>query len=79
VNPHAYDPVRTTPNEFLEAGRRLGVNRIKQARTLEKARRKLVIEGVFEVTVVVLIDLGVDDDRVIEFGFLGERCVHFQR
>ena len=62
-------------NQFLDAGRRLGVDRIEQTGTLEVARRGLVFERVTEVAVIVLVDLGMDDHSVIDLHCPNERGV----
>ena len=79
MNAQRDDALGPAFRQGAHAARRILAQRIEQARCFEIARFRLVGEAVFQIAVVVLVRLGVDDDRVRQAGGFHQLGVVFQR
>ena len=78
MNAHAYNAVGVPVHQLLNARRRLGIDRIEKAGAFEIAGGGLLSKTVFQVTVVVLVGLGMNQNGVVEVGLAHEPDVILQ-
>ncbi len=78
VDAHRDDAARTALHQAAQAVWRVAAGRVEQTRPLEEAGAGLVLKAVFEIAVIVLVGLGVDDNAVGELGLGDELLVVFE-
>ena len=71
MNAEGDDASGVARNEPVQPRGRVGTSGVVKARSLKKALRRFVLEAMLKVGMVVLVRLGVDDDRVVDLR-LGE-------
>src|SRR5687767_4714668 len=79
VNAESDDAARVTFHQFFHARGSAWIDRVEEAGSLEQTFGRLVGEAEFEVAMVVLIGLGVDDDGVVNPGLLDEEEIRSER
>jgi hypothetical protein len=72
MNADGYNSSGQRSDKLFDTLRRLRIDWIKQTSRLEESRRGLVLERIVQVTVIVLVHLGVNNDRVSDTGFARE-------
>ncbi len=70
-----HNPARIPGGERLHPVGRVRMNRVEQAGALKVALRGFMRKAVFQVAVVILIRLWVDDYRMVKLSCLDERKV----
>jgi hypothetical protein len=79
VDPQRHNALRVSLHELCHTIRRVGLDRIEQASTLEEHRRRLFLEAILEVAVVVLVRLGMDNERVVDTRLFDKLVVRLER
>ena len=77
MDSNSHDSAGHRSNKLPNPVRRFRVDGIKQASRLKESRRRLVLEAVMKVAVIVLVNLGVNDDRMIDSGLTDKLRIRF--
>src|SRR5215469_732643 len=79
MHSHSDDTMRVFLHERFNASRGCGVDRIVETGSLEVPWTRLLRKAILDVAFVILVGLGLNEDRVIETYFFDEGNVFLER